>query len=210
MSSSPARAASAESPLRGAASPLGGGGGRPYAPLARETTLLNSLRRLLLKLPQLESMLAKWCGGYHNPSAPQNGVGAGALFSTETDDGSGRNDEGCVPTFSVQFRQLATELRSEYGAAVRASAERLAAAVLAAAPDCISRALGSCDTLQPSDSLSPLLAAAQAALGALRSAVEERVLVALTRGLWDHIAATLAATAQRLQGGTKSGKVSDR
>lgn len=84
---------------------MGGGGGRPYSPLARETVLLNSLRRLLLKLPQLEAVLAKWCGGYGLP-----GVGGVGSLLRQRGPGKphagGDEDNQCLPRFSAQFRQV--------------------------------------------------------------------------------------------------------
>jgi len=212
-SGSPARAASAvatDSPLRGSTS-MGGGGGRPYSPLARETVLLNSLRRLLLKLPQLEAVLAKWCGGYGLP-----GVGGVGSLLRQRGPGKphagGDEDNQCLPRFSAQFRQLMTELRSDYGAAVRSAADRLAAAVVAIAPDCLEEALTSgtprdrheAHASAAADLLAPLLRSAGAALTALLKAVDERVLVALARGLWDHMAAKLCATVEQLQSGAKA------
>lgn len=67
-------AAVADIPGRGSASRGGRSCGPPYAPLATETVLLNSMRRLLVWLPQLQEMLVKWCGGYR--SAAASGVGS--------------------------------------------------------------------------------------------------------------------------------------
>eukprot|EP00873_Tetraselmis_striata_P044353 jgi/Tetstr1/464617/TSEL_009371.t1 len=195
-------AAVADIPGRGSASRGGRSCGPPYAPSATETVLLNSMRRLLVWLPQLEEMLVKWCGGYR--SAAASGVGS----LRQRGLAASRAGEDNFPArFCGQFQHLMSTLRSVNGEEMRSAAKRLAHEVEGAAPDCLKEALTCSPAVDcpeagdpgPGDRLAPLLHSADAALTRLRGEVDERVLVELTRGLWHHTGSRLCAAKEQLE-----------
>ena len=189
----------------GADSPRRGGGERererPEARgprcllMVREAVLLNSLKRLMVAVPSYEGCINRWSGGpaAAPPGSPARGGGGGgngppSPAARGGGGGGGGFDpygysDDVAPCVGAQFAQVVKELRTEYGAAVGAVAERVSAGLAAA----------------PATSVRAILAAARhavAAAGAHPSALQQQ---ALMEGLAEPLFGTLEECLTNLQ-----------
>jgi len=184
-------AADCHSPSRGSGGKGASNGAGPatrgrVSQASRQICLLNSLRQLLVAVDSLEGLLGRWRGA----------VSPHIQCSTPEAQGMG------IPDFGAQLGQVRTEVRTHYTLAIEAAAERLSATVVEASPDAIEQALrATTSAVEPT--LCELTSSAKGVLSGLLRTVDDRVLVALVRGVWDHFAARLKASVQRLQSTAK-------
>ncbi|PSC72196.1 plant MNA5-17 [Micractinium conductrix] len=156
-----------------------------------QALLLNSLRRLLQVSPQMEQELKRWCA---EPLADSMAAGlrsAAAGADRSTADGAsapGRLHRE-APNLGAQFAQLVKELRSEYFAAITLCAERLGAELAKMGATSVVQLLRRdgvyATTQQLSSALMRIMEEVEKLLHWLSNVLDNRVFVALTRGLWD-------------------------
>lgn len=158
-----------------------------------QAVLLNSLRRLLAVVPQLESTLRQWC---RTPNDP----GSTNLRSRATKDG---------PHLGSHYAQLIKELRTQYYACITLCAEDLAAK-LATHPSTSLALLLTKEGLTASNQgiegkVTQILEHTVPVLRMLSGALEGRVFVAVVRGLWDLTARDVLRYAEDLNEGEGAG-----
>ncbi|KAG1660531.1 hypothetical protein FOA52_003882 [Chlamydomonas sp. UWO 241] len=182
--------------------------GSQQAPLPRmevlynEAVLLNSLMYLMAySVPEIERQLSGWCTGDVDRSG---GLGSSlsSLYAQQ---------QGGEVVIGYQFDQVVQELRTEYGNAITAVAERLfrslhdhpathlRQALLRAMPEA-----GAATGPAPiSELLRPVFGlggAMEAALSALHGCLEPRVFIAIGRTLWEYTGKDLHSFVQSLHG----------
>lgn len=160
----------------------------------RQALLLNSLRRLLAAAPQLEYTLGSWCTGFSS-GAPNSARKARLVRD--------------APDLGAHFAQLVKELRSEYFAAITLCAEKLAGELTRLPQTSVAAILKREGMhLQPHEIVQELglaLGDIQKVLQWLAAALDGRVFVALTRGLWDLTARDILEYAEDLTEGSRGG-----
>lgn len=153
----------------------------PQVPRAShaEIILLNSLKGLLSAAPQLEATLRTWTG----PALAHMG-------------GAAPPTQAAAHPAGAQFAQIMKELRSEYGAAVKNTVDRLASLLMLNRPFSLrtmlthlakqaGSAANAANPLPPlSQMLSPLTVALTDIMSQSRP-LHPRVFVSVIRGLWD-------------------------
>lgn len=176
--------------------------------MVREAVLLNSMKRLMVAVPNYEGQIRSWSGGAAmpppGPPHPQAPTQPGY--------------EDVAPNVGAQFAMVVKELRTEYAAAVASTAERMSN-TLCSHPSSSLKVLLSQPKLSaagptnPSPmqqnaameaALRPLMGVLQDALGALKGALDSRVFVAMGRGLWDFVGRELYEFVECLQEGQES------
>lgn len=152
-----------------------------------QALLLNSLRRMLAVVPQLEHTLVSWCGDAETPASD---IPSAALVPTD---------------LGAHWAQLVKELRTEYFACITLCAESLTNELstspntsvigilrregLIASPDVVSKRVRK------------VLAHGAATLRWLGACLDGRVFIALGRGLWDLAARDILRYAEDLNEG---------
>lgn len=148
-----------------------------------QALLLNTLRRMLAVVPQLEHALAQWCGGVAM-GVPQESLAAFPPPAAGLDRISRE-----APDLGAHWAQLVKELRTEYYACITLCAEALAGE-LASSPATSVAGLLRREALTTAPAsvgrhLRRVLDHTAPTLRWLSSALDGRVFVALARGLWD-------------------------
>ena len=179
--------------------------------MVREAVLLNSLKRLMVAVPNYEGTINKWGGG---SAAPPPGP-------PQTPGPIEPGYEDVAPHVGAQFAQVVKELRTEYTAAVTTTAERLSLglsaspatslvsilqqAKLAAMQQQQQQHQSQMQQMAMMEALSrPLFQLLEEALANLEAALDGRVFVAVGRGLWDYIGRDLFTYVENLQVGNTS------
>ena len=194
-----------------------------------QALLLNSLRCLLAAAPQLEHALANWCAGrvvgatrsqvaQNKSASPTKLKQQHQKQSTNTtpqrQEIMTRAAAAASPDLGAQFAQLVKELRSEYFAAITLCAEKLAGEIARLPHTSIIMVLrreGShLQPMQTVEQLSRALSKIQRLLELLSAALDGRVFVALTRGLWDLTARDILEYAEDLREGGEQQKAAWR
>jgi hypothetical protein len=177
-----------------------------------QALLLNSLRRLLAVVPQLENALRGWCAGTGAGADPRQSTAAG-LHGAGNGGGSDSKGEERLsrdaPDLGAHWAQLVKEIRTEYYACCTLTVESLAGELsrssttsviavlrreaLSAAPAAITK------------HLRKVLEQTAPNLRWLAAALDGRVFVALARGLWDNSAKDVLRYAEDLTDGGVSG-----
>lgn len=172
-----------------------------------EARLLNSLRRMLNAIPEIERVIGGWCGSGAMPRDPRADQG-------EETPASGRL---CLytraqlplpapfvdrsgPPLGAQFAQLMKELRTEYGAAIKNVVQNMLAVMMAHRAfwvrgllQGLARPPPQTKSGQPQpmpsidQTFAPLRAALAEVLEHSSRVLSPRVFVSVTRGLWDGI-----------------------
>eukprot|EP00775_Hariotina_reticulata_P004797 gene4797-5047_t len=173
--------------------------------MVREAVLLNTLKHLMVAVPQYEGRINKWSGGYAQPP-----LGARHASDITTELGY----EDVAPNVGAQFAQMVKELRTEYSSALGSTCQRLSATLTANTSTSIysvlSQAKLACAQVGPGmtpmqqhammDSLSSNLFTCLGELMVnLASALDSRVFVATGRGLWDFVGRDLLEFVENLQ-----------
>ncbi|KAK9868912.1 hypothetical protein WJX84_002762 [Apatococcus fuscideae] len=167
--------------------------------LPHEAVLLNSLRRMLTVVPQVEHLIGRWYGKGQQDS--QRSMGGNTVPTSPVTGGPAPTAEWDGPPLGVQFAQLVKELRSEYGAAVTLAAERIATAVFSSGRsiNAILQRHGLTGTPAiMQQQVEPVLQAMEDILGSLTQTLDGRVYVAMGRGLWDFTAREIYEYADEL------------
>ncbi|KAK9868824.1 hypothetical protein WJX84_006782 [Apatococcus fuscideae] len=176
-----------------------GPGANTGSVLPHEAVLLNSLRRMLTVVPQIEHTIGRWYGKGAQNSHPS--AGGNTVPTSPVTGGPAPTADWDGPPLGVQFAQLVKELRSEYGAAVTLAAERIATAVFSGGRS-INGILqrhgltGTPAIMQ--QQVEPVLQAMEDVLGSLTQTLDGRVYVAMGRGLWDFTAREIYEYADEL------------
>lgn len=189
-----------------------------YGTNVLQALLMNTLRRLLAVMPQIESTIQSWC-----ENRPETSV---ALDEGEFEDPAhvyGRSnarhpaggstklyDASTSPELGALWAQLVKEVRTEYYATITLTAEALSRQLSTTAATSVQHSLRR-SGLEASES--SMVRKSERALNhtsptlhILASAVDNRVFVALSRGLWDLTARQILQYAEDLTegaGGTK-------
>ncbi|KAL4857276.1 hypothetical protein ACK3TF_002568 [Chlorella vulgaris] len=154
-----------------------------------QALLLNSLRRLLQVSPQMEQELKRWCAEPLADSTAAGLRGASHASAAQGERGADRRLRREAPNLGAQFAQLVKELRSEYFAAITLCAERLAAELAKMPATSVVQLLRRdgvfASTQQLSVATMRIMEEVEKLLHWLSNVLENRVFVALTRGLWD-------------------------
>lgn len=171
-----------------------------------QALLLNSLRRLLAVVPQLELALRGWCAGTGAGADPRQSSAAppkaGGLTSA---DRCARD----APDLGAHWAQLVKEIRTEYYACCTLTVESLAGELArASATSVIGVLRREALTAAPaalSKQMRKVLDQTQPNLRWLAAALDGRVYVALARGLWDNAAKDVLRFAEDLTDGGVTG-----
>ena len=178
-----------------------------------QALLLNSLRRLLAVVPQLELSLRDWCLGGH----PSGGSGehAAAEGATTRAHHSVRQCHASfppalspekrisrdAPDLGAQFSQLVKELRTEYYACCTLTVESMAAELVRSKETSVNGVLRREASSPVADLTKHVRRALDLTTPTLRwlaAALDGRVFVALARGLWDNAARDVLRFAEDL------------
>jgi len=179
-----------------------------------QALLVNSLRRLLAVVPQLELALRGWCAGTGAGADPRQSTAAG--MHGEDDGGGGKsNNKGDerilrdAPDLGAHWAQLVKEIRTEYYACCTLTVESLAGELSrSSATSVIAVLRREAMTAAPAavtKSLRKVLEHTAPNLRWLAAALDGRVFVALARGLWDNAAKDVLRYAEDLTDGGVSG-----
>ena len=170
-----------------------------------QALLLNSLRRLLAVVPQLEHALRGWCAGKGAGSDPRQ---SHAAFPSVVGGPDGRLARD-APDLGAHWAQLVKEIRTEYYACCTLTVESLAGELTrATATSVIGVLRREALTAAPaavSKQLRRVLEQTAPNLRWLAAALDGRVFVALARGLWDNAAKDVLRYAEDLTDGGVSG-----
>jgi hypothetical protein len=174
--------------------------------MVREAVLLNSLKGLMLAVPNYEATILGWSGGSSAPppGPPQTPLPRDAHMMDDV-----------APHLGAQFAQVVKELRTEYSAAVATTSQRLSSGLGSSAGTsvvCILQNAKAASAGQPQQTQNQqlgmmealsrqLFSSLEAALANLEAALDGRVFVAVGRGLWDYIGRDLFAYVENLQVG---------
>ena len=189
-----------------------------YGTNVLQALLMNTLRRLLAVMPQIESTIQLWC-----EDRPETSV---ARDHGELDDSPPANrrpsarspvrrstklhETSTSPELGALWAQLVKEVRTEYYATITLTAEALSRQLSTSAATSVQHALRR-SGLEASES--SMVRKSERALNntsptlhIMASALDNRVFVALSRGLWDLTARQILQYAEDLTegaGGTK-------
>lgn len=167
-----------------------------------QALLLNSLRRLLALVPQLEHTLTGWCGGA--AALPQESL---AVFPPPSAGAARVAQE--APDLGAHWAQLVKELRTEYYACITLCAESLAGELAASSATSLAGLLRrEALTTAPASvgkHARRVLENTATTLRCLAAGLDGRVFVALGRGLWDLAARDVLRYAEDLSEGGTSG-----
>lgn len=183
-----------------------------------QALLMNTLRRLLAVMPQIESTIQLWCDSRPETSLARGegelGNSAQVNRRPEAHPSVGRSaklyDAGTSPELGALWAQLVKEVRTEYYATITLTAEALSRQLSTSAATSVQHSLRR-SGLEASES--SMVRKSERALNhtsptlhILASALDNRVFVALSRGLWDLTARQILQYAEDLtegSGGTK-------
>jgi hypothetical protein len=182
-----------------------------------QALLLNSLRRLLAVVPQLELALRGWCAGTGAGADPRQSTVAGMHGGDAAADGgsgksSSKGEERLsrdAPDLGAHWAQLVKEIRTEYYVCCTLTVESLAGELSrSSATSVIAVLRREALTAAPAavtKYLRKVLEQTAPNLRWLAAALDGRVFVALARGLWDNAAKDVLRYAEDLTDGGVSG-----
>ncbi|GMH37322.1 hypothetical protein BSKO_05195 [Bryopsis sp. KO-2023] len=170
----------------------GAGKQQPIVINSHEATLLNSLRRLMVDVPQLEEQMRNWAQGRPTTETQGDDSTEAGILKPKFEE-----DDDVPHRVGAEFAQLAKELRSQFATAVIMSAERMLSVMNISFRTSITTVLRDshehcksqdalCLRADIQERLSPVTQALNYTLQQLREPLEERVFVSVVRGLWDN------------------------
>ncbi|KAG7673441.1 hypothetical protein Ndes2526B_g03113 [Nannochloris sp. 'desiccata'] len=178
-----------------------------------QALLLNSLRRLLAVVPQLELALRGWCAGTGAGADPRQSTAAGMPRGDNC--GGNNNSKGeerlsrDAPDLGAHWAQLVKEIRTKYYACCTLTVESLAGELSrSSATSVIAVLRREALTSAPAavtKCVRKVLEQTAPNLRWLAAALDGRVFVALARGLWDNAAKDVLRYAEDLTDGGTSG-----
>jgi hypothetical protein len=198
---------------------VGSGGQGSDAPAAlskginpHQALLLNSLRRLLAVVPQLELALRGWCAGTGAGADPRQSTAAGLHGGGDNGAGNSKGQERVsrdAPDLGAHWSQLVKEIRTEYYVCCTLSVESLAGELSRFSSTSVIALLRrealTCAPAIVTKHLRKVLEQTAPNLRWLAAALDGRVFVALARGLWDNAAKDVLRYAEDLTDGGVSG-----
>lgn len=178
-----------------------------------QALLLNSLRRMLAVIPQLEQDLNSWCVRDlpgENKTLVDNGTGS-MPSKPFISSPAGAED---LSELGAHWAQLVKELRTRYVACIRLCVESLSFELSSSSSTSIQRVLRRDALVASPNSFSKrfrrVLDTSLPVLRWLATCLDGRVFVALSRGLWDLSARDILRYAEDLTEATNSDATSDR
>jgi len=170
-----------------------------------QALLMNTLRRLLAVIPQMESSIYSWCQetpltkSQANGPSPLRRESLGAFSPVHHKDRIAQE----APMLGVQWAQLVKELRTEYYASITLTAESISRALSSSSRTSIHSVLSRAG-LEASDSaivrrIEKALDQTAPTIQILSSVLDSRVFVALARGLWDLTAKQILQFSEELR-----------
>ena len=171
----------------------------------QQALLMNTLRRLLAVIPQIESSIYKWCQetpdskSFIGDESPQKRNSLAAFPRRNTQERLAQE----VPMLGAQWAQLVKEIRTQYYASITLTAESISRQLTSSNQTSIQHILRK-SGLESSDSAvvrrtERILDQTSPTLRILSSTLDSRVFVALARGLWDLTAKQILQYAEDLQ-----------
>ena len=175
----------------------------------QQALLLNTLRRLLAVVPQLESTLSEWCHNIPVSESHYNESLRASLsaFPNRLDAKHKVAEE--APELGAQWAQLVKELRTEYYACITLTAESISKEIFSSSStstiEVLRRGGGSASSSAVAKKVEKSLYRTAPTLHILASVLDGRVFVALSRGLWDLTARQILHYAEDLREGGRQG-----
>ena len=171
----------------------------------QQALLMNTLRRLLAVIPQMESSIYSWCQetpvtkSLADGPSPLRRESLGAFPPVHHKERIAQE----APMLGVQWAQLVKELRTEYYASITLTAESISRALSSSSRTSIHSVLSRAG-LEASDSaivrrIEKALEQTAPTIQILSSVLDSRVFVALARGLWDLTAKQILQFSEELR-----------